>query len=59
MLPDIENGKLQFSRKHALLLEQFEKYGSGSHDDLLDATEISVSVSKNVRREIQNKPSWM
>ena len=59
MLPDIENGKLQFSRKHALLLEQFEKYGTGAHDDAIDSCEISVSVSKSVRRAINDKPHWM
>lgn len=43
LLPRIENGTIQFSRKHALLLEQFERYGTGEHDDLLDALEMAVS----------------
>lgn len=43
MLPMIENGTIQFSRKHALLLEQFERYGQGDHDDLIDALEIAIS----------------
>jgi predicted phage terminase large subunit-like protein len=59
MLPDIESGKIQFSRKHSLLLEQFERYGSGINDDLLDATEIAVSVSKHGRKQVRNKPLWM
>jgi len=59
LLPEIENGVIQFSRKHALLLEQFELYGSGAHDDLPDALEMAVSISKKGRRALRNKPSWM
>lgn len=59
LLPDIENGTIQFSMKHALLLEQFELYGSGSHDDLPDALEMAVSISKKGRRTIRDKPKWM
>lgn len=45
MLPTIENGTIQFNRKHALLFEQFEGYGQGgSYDDLLDALEMAVSA---------------
>ncbi|MDF4189555.1 phage terminase large subunit, partial [Ligilactobacillus salivarius] len=29
LLPSIENGTIQFDRRHALLLEQFEQYGTG------------------------------
>lgn len=43
LLPRIENGTIQFSRRHTLLLEQFERYGSGEHDDLIDALEMAVS----------------
>ncbi|MCD9024325.1 phage terminase large subunit [Cohnella silvisoli] len=59
MIPDIESGAIQFSRRHALLLEQFEMYGSGSHDDLPDALEQAVSISKKGRRALQNKPTWL
>ncbi|WP_239614731.1 phage terminase large subunit [Cohnella mopanensis] len=59
LLPDIENGTIQFTRKHALLLEQFELYGSGAHDDLPDALEMAVSISKKGRRVLRNKPTWM
>lgn len=59
MLPDIENGTIQFSRKHMLLLEQFEQYGTGSHDDLCDAQEMAVSISKSGRKKIHAKPAWM
>lgn len=45
MYPSIENGTILFNRNHALLLEQFEQYGTGAHDDLLDALEFCVSVS--------------
>lgn len=44
LLPLIENRTIQFSRKHALLLEQFERYGTGEHDDLIDALEMAVSA---------------
>jgi predicted phage terminase large subunit-like protein len=59
MIPDIESGAIQFSRRHALLLEQFELYGSGSHEDLPDALEMSVSISKKGRRALRNKPAWL
>lgn len=44
--PDIETGQLQFSRKHSLLLEQFELYGTNVHDDLPDSLEMAVSAVK-------------
>ncbi|WP_367949280.1 phage terminase large subunit [Paenibacillus sp. AK121] len=59
LLPDIESGAIQFSRKHALLLEQFELYGTGSHDDLPDALEMAVSIAKTGRKKLRNKPKWM
>lgn len=43
MLPQIENGTIKFNKKHALLLEQFERYGMGEHDDLIDALEMAIS----------------
>ncbi|MCR8843092.1 phage terminase large subunit [Paenibacillus sp. SC116] len=58
LLPDIENDSIQFSRKHALLIEQFELYGSGAHDDLPDALTMAVDASKKGRKRIRNKPSW-
>ena len=57
MLPDIEGGAIQFTRKHALLLEQFEQYGTGSHDDVIDALEMAVSISKTGRKKVRNKPA--
>lgn len=59
MLPDIESGRIQFSRKHALLLEQFERYGTNAHDDLPDSLEMAVSIAKKGKRKIINKPSWL
>lgn len=59
LLPDVESGKIRFSRKHALLLEQFELYGQGIADDLPDACEMSIRVSKNAKRELIQKPAWM
>ena len=45
MLPSIENKTIQFNRNHTLLLEQFERYGMGEHDDLIDALEMAISAS--------------
>ncbi|MBG9774440.1 phage terminase large subunit [Brevibacillus laterosporus] len=59
LLPDIENGTIQFSNKHALLLEQFERYGSNSHDDLPDALEMAVSIAKKGKRRVIDKPAFM
>ncbi|AYK09198.1 phage terminase large subunit [Brevibacillus laterosporus] len=59
LLPDIENGTIQFSRKHALLLEQFERYGSNSHDDLPDALEMAVSIAKKGKPRVIDKPAYM
>ncbi|WP_256704035.1 phage terminase large subunit [Paenibacillus sp. FSL H8-0259] len=59
LMPAIESGEIQFSRKHALLLEQFEMYPSGTHDDLPDALEMAVSVAKSGRKKVRNKPSGM
>jgi len=58
MLPDIESGAIQFSKKQALLLEQFEMYPAGSHDDLPDALEMAVSIARSGRKKIRNKPTW-
>ncbi|MBO0602710.1 phage terminase large subunit [Sporosarcina sp. E16_3] len=44
LLPQIENGTIQYNRRHSLLLEQYEMYGTGSHDDVIDAAEMSVSA---------------
>ena len=47
MLPLIENRTIQFNRKHSLLLEQFERYGQGGHDDLPDSLEMSIRATKD------------
>lgn len=59
LLPDIESGAIQFTRKHTLLLEQFEYYGTGSHDDLPDALEQAISIAKSGKKRVKNKPKWM
>lgn len=53
MLPDIENGRIQFNRKHGLLLEQFERYGQGAHDDGPDSLEMAVSAHKSGSTVVQ------
>ena len=57
MLPDIESGKLQFCTRHHLLLEQLERYGQGTHDDVPDALEMSLSVNGKARRRVITKPA--
>lgn len=58
LLPDIESGALRFSRRHSMLLEQFERYPV-DHDDLPDALEMAVSISKKGAKKIINKPLWL
>jgi len=61
MLPSIENKTIQFNRNHALLLEQFEQYGTGSHDDLPDGMEMAVSAVKEgeaVVRTVKRMNRW-
>lgn len=53
MLPSIENGTIRFNKKHALLLEQFERYGQGAADDAPDSLEMAVSASKTKSNVIQ------
>lgn len=52
MSPLIEKGEIQFSRKHALLLEQFEQYGTNAHDDVIDALEMALSACKQKESKI-------
>lgn len=44
MIPDIENGTIQFNHNHALLLEQYERYGTGEHDDGPDSHAMALSA---------------
>lgn len=59
LMPQIEKGEIEFHRSQALLLEQFERYGSNWHDDLPDALEMAVSVSKRAKTMLQSKPKYM
>ena len=61
LLPLIENETLQFSRKHTLLLEQFERYGQGGHDDAIDSLEMAISATKDneaIIRTIKRMNRW-
>ena len=52
MKPDIENGVIRFNKKHSILLEQFERYGQGGHDDSIDSLNMAVtSVVKSSKRK--------
>jgi predicted phage terminase large subunit-like protein len=46
LLPDIQNGKIRFSRKHRLLLEMFEMYPMHKHDDGPDALASAYMAAK-------------
>ncbi|MCA6607446.1 phage terminase large subunit [Bacillus safensis] len=59
LMPQIEKGEIEFHRSQTLLLEQFERYGSNWHDDLPDALEMAVSVSKRAKTMLQEKPKYM
>ncbi|MBT1249440.1 phage terminase large subunit [Bacillus licheniformis] len=59
LLQLIENGTLVFNRNHTLLLEQFERYGSRWYDDLPDALEMAVSISKRSKSVLLNKPQFL
>lgn len=50
LLPDIENGKIRFSRRHALLLEMFELYPNHNHDDGPDALADAYKAAVKLRR---------
>lgn len=58
MLPDIEAGRIQFSRKHHLLLWQFETYPN-DHDDLPDALAMAWDLAKTAPRTVKRKPAWL
>lgn len=61
MLPSIENETIQFNRNHALLLEQFEGYGTNAADDLPDAMEMAVSACAEgdvVVRTVKRMNRW-
>src|SRR5690625_4059401 len=61
MLPIIENKTLQFNHRHALLLEQFERYGQGGHDDAVDSLEMAVSASnegETIVRTVKRMNRW-
>nr|WP_257148749.1 phage terminase large subunit [Bacillus cereus] len=47
LLPRIESGEIQFDKRHSLLLEQFQYYGTNMHDDLPDSFEMAVSAAGN------------
>ncbi|UED72146.1 phage terminase large subunit [Brevibacillus sp. HD3.3A] len=52
LLPDIQNTMIRFHRRHMELLHQFERYGSGYHDDAPDALEMAVSISKSAPKPV-------
>ena len=60
LLPDIQTGRLQFCSRHTRLIEQFELYGTNSHDDGPDATQMAVeAVRQSIPVTIEEKPYWI
>lgn len=43
--PWVASGRLRFSRRHAVLLEQLRQFPLGAHDDGPDALEMAVSIA--------------
>ena len=46
LLPDVQAGKIRFSKQHVNLLEQMQYYPMVKHDDILDALEMAYRTSK-------------
>ncbi|WP_246586614.1 phage terminase large subunit [Cytobacillus gottheilii] len=59
MLPDIENGTINFNASHSVLIEHFERYGSRWHDDGPDALQMAITVVKRPKAVITAKPKHM
>ncbi|MFZ4454324.1 phage terminase large subunit [Salibacterium aidingense] len=57
MQGDTETGRIQFSRNHTLLLEQFMHYPN-DHDDGPDSLEMSINGIKKRKRRIIDKPAY-
>lgn len=52
--PFIASGKLQFCRRHRLLLDQFRMFPKGDHDDGPDALEMAIQIAdKAVQRQLR------
>lgn len=58
MQPDTETGKIIFNPMHKELLEQFERFGSGYHDDGPDALDMARRSLGKGKKQLQEKPSW-
>lgn len=48
--PTIRQGKIRFSRKHAVLLDQLRQFPLARHDDGPDALEMVVKIASKPRR---------
>ena len=47
--PLIASGRIRFSKKHRLLLEQLRQFPKAAHDDGPDALEMAVAASRVAR----------
>jgi len=60
LLPDIQNGKIRFSKKHRLLIEQLEVYPNARHDDGPDALAMAFQLAQGTKKiQLQEKPAWL
>ena len=50
--PFISQGKIRFSKRHVMLLEQLRQFPLGAHDDGPDALEMAVGLVKKRRGEV-------
>ena len=59
--PLIKNGSIKFQRKHTMLLEQFEMFPFGKHDDAIDSLEMSVQLVgiNQTRKSWSKKPQGL
>ena len=49
--PEVTQGRIRFSRRHHLLLDQLRQFPHATHDDGPDALEMAVQVGQRPVRE--------
>ncbi|MBU0640031.1 MAG: hypothetical protein KKB50_14285, partial [Planctomycetes bacterium] len=55
--PLVRSGTLQFSRKHAVLLEQMMLFPKAAHDDGPDALEMAVAAARSLA-DVKIECAW-
>lgn len=60
LLPDIQNGKIRFNKKHRLLIEMLDLYPNAKHDDGPDALAMAYQAAQKVKKvKLHQKPIWL